>query len=120
MKIDEKIIEVLKDGYICDPCLGRCVAQLLSGLTNEQRGHIVRHFLAFLLDSGEKLDVDFSNFYGIKFRNIKLEVEKPKECKVCKNFFYKEIDALVKRAIEKLKKIDFEGMDENGDVGEEG
>lgn len=108
MKIDEKIIEVLKDGYICDPCLGRCVAQLLSGLTNKQRGHIVRHFLAFLLDSGEKLDVDFSNFYGIKFRNIKLEVEKPKECKVCKNFFYKEIDALVKRAIEKLKKIDFE------------
>ncbi len=108
MKIVESVVAAIKDGYLCNHCLGRVFSNLLSGYTNEERGKILRSFLAFLLDSGEKLEVDFSNFYGIKFRNIKLEVEKPKECKVCKNFFDKEIDILAKRAIEKLKKIDFQ------------
>jgi len=108
MKIVESIVTAIKDCYLCDHCLGRLFSNLLSGYTDEERGKILRSFLAFLLDSGEKLDVDFSNFYGIKFRNIRLQPEKPKECKVCKNFFEERIEGFVKKAVERLKGIDFE------------
>jgi len=108
MKIIDSAVAAIKDCYLCDHCLGRVFSNLLSGYTNEERGKVIRNFLAFLLDSGERLDVDLSNFYGIKFRNVKLEVRKPEKCKVCKNFFDKEIENLAKRAVEKLKGIDFE------------
>src|SRR4030042_2186922 len=42
MKIDEKTVEALKLGYICDNCLGRTVGNLLSGLSNKERGKIVK------------------------------------------------------------------------------
>lgn len=108
MKILEKIILVLKDGFVCDACLGRCYASLLSGYSNEERGKIIRRFIAFLIDSGEKLDVDLSNFYGIKFRNVKFKPEKPEECKICKNFFLKKMDELAKNVIKKVKGIEFD------------
>jgi len=107
MKIVDNAIEILKNGYTCDWCLGRCYASLLSGYSDEQRGKIIRHFIAFLIDSGEKIDVDSSNFYGIKFRNAKIKPEKPKECKLCKNFFLEKIDDAAKNIIEKLKGIEF-------------
>jgi tRNA pseudouridine synthase 10 len=107
MKIDEKLIEVFKDGYTCNNCAGRTLGNLLSGLSNEERGRILRHYIAFLIDSGEKLDVDLSNFYEIKFRNVKIKPEKPKECKICKNFFLKKIDELASEVVKKVKGIDF-------------
>jgi len=103
MKMVENVIAAMKEGYICDSCLGRTCANLLSGYSNEQRGKILRLFAAFLADSGEKIDVDLSNFYGIKFRNIKIKPEKPKECKLCKNFFQKKIDETAKKVVEKLR-----------------
>ena len=72
MELEQQAIEILKKGYICDNCLGRSWGQLLSGMTNEERGKTIRYYLAFLFDSGEKLDVDLSNFCGIKFRNVKM------------------------------------------------
>jgi tRNA pseudouridine synthase 10 len=110
MKVIENLVTALKDGYLCDHCLGRLFSNLLTGYTNEERGKILRTFAAFLLDSGEKLDVDLSNFYGIRFRNVKLQVGGPKECKVCKNFFEKEIDTFIKKALEKLNSIEFESF----------
>ena len=107
MKIDEKIMETVKDGYVCDNCIGRMIGNLLSGLSNEERGNILRHYLAFLIDSGEKIDVDLSNFYGIKFRNAKLEIKKPEKCKICKNFFPKKIDEVAKSIVKKLEGIEF-------------
>ncbi len=103
----EKAKEVLKDGFVCDNCLGRQYAGLLSGMNNEQRGKIVRQIIAMMIDAGEKIDIDNSNFYGIKFRNVKIEVKKPEKCKLCKNFF-REVDAVAKRAVKSLKGIDFE------------
>lgn len=108
MKLDEKIVEVLKDDYICNACLGRSFATLLSGFTNNERGKILRFYAAFLIDSGEKLDVNLSNFYGIKFRNVKLEIKKPGKCKVCKNFFDEKINELAKEIVKKLKEIEFD------------
>lgn len=107
MKIEEKAIEMMKDSFICNSCLGRAFAGLLSGYSNEQRGKIIRQYVAFSIDSGEKIDVDFSNFYGIKFRNAKIKSEKPKTCKLCKNFFLEKIDETAKDVIKKMKGIEF-------------
>lgn len=107
MKVDEKVVELLRENYICDNCLGRVIGNLLSGLSNKERGKILRHYIAFLIDSGEKLDVDLSNFYGIKFRNVKLQIKKPEKCKICKNFFLEKIDEVAKNIVKKLKGIEF-------------
>lgn len=107
MKINEKIIEALKDSYVCNNCLGRIFGNLLSGLSNRERGYILRYYIAFLIDSGEKIDVDLSNFYNVKFRNVKLDIEKPKECKICKNFFLEKIDKTAENITKKLKGIEF-------------
>jgi len=108
MKLEEKIIEILKENFICDNCLGRFFSELLSGFSNKERGRILRNYLAFLLDSGEKIEVNMSNFYGIKFRNIKLEVKEPEKCKICGNFFEKEIDELARKIVKELKNIEFQ------------
>ncbi len=110
----DKIKRILQKDYICDACLGRQFAELLSGMTNVERGKILRSYVAMLIDSGEKIDVDMSNFYGMKFRNVKIKPSKPKKCKVCKNFFLDkgkvEIDKLAERVTEKLKEIEFDNF----------
>jgi len=106
-KVTKKVIELMKGRYICDSCLGRNFAELLSGLTNKERGKIIRHYIAFLIDSGEKISVDTSNFYGIKFRNVKIKPKAPKKCEVCKNFFLEKIDELAKSVAKKMNEYEF-------------
>jgi len=106
MGLDQRFVEALKEP-ICDSCLGRTVGNLLSGMTNAQRGKTVREYVALLLDSGEKLNVYMPNFHGTKFRNVKGETEKPGKCDVCQNFFPERIDEAVKVAVDKLKGIEF-------------
>lgn len=108
MRLEDKVKEVLKEGFVCDNCLGRFFAYLLSGFSNRERGRILRNYMAFLIDSGEKIEVDLSNFYGFKFNNVKLEIKEPKSCKICQNFFEKEIDEIAKKIVEELKDIEFE------------
>ena len=98
---------MMKDSFVCNNCLGRSIAGLLSGFSNEQRGKIIRQYIAFLIDSGEKVDVNLSNFYGIRFRNVKIKSEKPEKCKLCKNFFFEKIDGTANEIIKKLKGIEF-------------
>ena len=107
MKVTEKAIMLMKDSFVCDSCLGRSFAELLSGLTNKERGKIIRHYIAFLIDSGEKIDVDTSNFYGIKFHNAKIKPKKPGKCKVCKNFFLEGLDKLAKSVAKKMAEYEF-------------
>lgn len=107
-KITKNAVELMKTQYICNNCLGRQFAELLSGLSNDERGKIIRHYIAFLIDSGEKIDVDTSNFYGIKFRNAKIKPKKPGKCKVCKNFFLENIDTLAKGIVKKLSGYEFD------------
>jgi tRNA pseudouridine synthase 10 len=106
LNVKEKLEEILKEKYVCDSCLGRNFAQLLSGLSNEQRGKILRNYLAMLIDSGEKIDVDLSNFYGIKFHLNKIKPQKPKKCSVCSNLF-KELKKKVKLIEKKLRKYEY-------------
>ena len=103
----DKIIEILKGNYVCDRCLGRSFGQLITGMSNEERGKILRYYVAMLIDSGEKIDVDNSNFYGINFHSTKIETKKPKECFVCSGLF-KEIKKKANLAIKKLKKYDYD------------
>jgi len=82
MKLEKNAISILKKGFLCDHCLGRQFSQLLSGLTNKERGKVIRKYIAFLIDSGEKIEVDTSNFYGIKFKNVKIKAKKQNYTKI--------------------------------------
>jgi len=107
----ESAEKILEKRYLCDNCLGRVLAgQLLSGISNKERGRIIRYFLAFLFDSGKDIKVDLSNFYGIRFKKRKVKVEEPKECFVCKNFFEEKIEDYVKKILEKVKGIEFKNF----------
>jgi len=106
LNVKEKMIEILKENYVCDKCLGRSFAQLLSGMTNDERGKILRNYLAMLIDSGEKIVVDDSNFYGIKFHLKKIKSKKPKKCSVCSNIF-QELKKKVKLIANKLIKYEY-------------
>ncbi|MGC8812615.1 MAG: tRNA pseudouridine(54/55) synthase Pus10, partial [Candidatus Aenigmatarchaeota archaeon] len=108
MKIEEVAIKALKNWVLCDHCLGRIFGQILSGLSNEERGRVIRFFIAFLLDSGEKIEVNKSNFYGINFRNISLGI-KPEKCFICGNFFEKK-GILAKKIKERLEGIEFDSF----------
>jgi tRNA pseudouridine synthase 10 len=106
MDIKEKATEILKNNFVCDHCLGRQFAQLLSGMTNEERGKIVRNYLAMLIDSGEKIEVNESNFYGLNFHLNKIKPERPKKCSICSNVF-DELKKKVKLIEKELKKYDY-------------
>ena len=107
MKIEEKALEVLKNYYVCDHCLGRIFANLLSGTTNEERGKVVRMFIAMLIDSGEEIMVEDSNLYGIKFHNVKIKSKKPNKCNFCGNIF-QDIKKKAKKIVDKLQEYEFE------------
>ena len=102
----EKAIELMKKDYICNRCLGRNFAQLLSGITNEERGKIIRNYIAMLMDSGEKFEVDKSNFFGINFHLNKIKAKKPKECYACSSLF-KELKKKAKLIVKKLNKYEY-------------
>jgi tRNA pseudouridine synthase 10 len=110
MKIIEIATEVLRENFLCDHCLGRIFANLLTGYSNEERGKIIRNFIALLIDSWEKIEINTANLYGIKFRNAKIEAQKPTKCFICGNFFDERIDGIVKRVLEKLKKVEFDSF----------
>jgi tRNA pseudouridine synthase 10 len=105
LNIKEKAIEILKEGFVCDRCLGRNFAQLLSGMSNEERGKIIRNYLAMLADSGEEFDINDSNFYGIKFHTKRLEPKRPKKCFVCFDLF-PELKKKTKLIVNELKKYE--------------
>ncbi len=106
MSMQETALEIMKRGYVCDHCLGRAFASLLTGYTNEERGRIIRHFIAMQIDSGEKIKIDERNLYGIKFRNIKIEAKRPIKCSICGDIF-KEIKKKVKLILNELEKYDY-------------
>ena len=106
LNVKEKGIELLKEGYVCDKCLGRNFAQLLSGITDEERGRIIRNYIAMLIDSGEKISVDNSNFFEIKFHLKKIKTKKPKKCSICFGLF-RELKKKAKLIVKKLEKYEY-------------
>ncbi|MEM7821806.1 MAG: tRNA pseudouridine(54/55) synthase Pus10, partial [Candidatus Aenigmatarchaeota archaeon] len=106
MNISKTAINVLGKWVLCDNCLGRIWAQLLSGTSNKERGKTIRRYVAMLIDSGEKIEINEKNLYGIKLRNFKNVTEK-EECYICKNFFEEKIYEFAKKVLEESKKIEF-------------
>jgi tRNA pseudouridine synthase 10 len=104
--VKEKTIGILKKSYVCDRCLGRCFGQLLSGLTNEERGKTLRRYIAMLIDSEENIDVDSSNLYGINFHNKKFETKKPDKCFICSDLF-KELKKKANLIIKRMNKYEY-------------
>lgn len=86
--ISETAKEILQKGYVCDNCLGRQFGQILSGMTNRERGQSIRTALA-LEYSVKPFPTDKANFSGINFRKGKPETKKEKHepCRICEGLF---------------------------------
>ena len=94
---------------LCDNCLGRQFAQLLSGYSNDQRGRILRTAAAMSMDKQdlENQDIDVSNFVNFKFHNLEVkEKTQSKTCHLCDGLFEK-IDLLAKKAAKAAGKYEF-------------
>jgi len=105
----KKVARIL-EMKVCDACLGRQFAKLLTGYTNEERGKILRNALAFELDnkSIDHSKIDMSNFHNIKFReNKELEHKDGFSCDICGGFFQHGIEKYAKEALKKLEGIEF-------------
>ena len=117
----DDIIKIL-DKNLCDHCLGRPFSQLLSGYKNEEKGKIVRTFIAMMID-GKLVDyskINPNNFYGFKFRQNKKFAKnlKKEKCWLCNNLFDK-LDSLSKKAEKKLKKLEFNNFLVGSKISEE-
>jgi tRNA pseudouridine synthase 10 len=108
MELIEKSVKILEKN-LCNNCLGRFFSGLLSGYTNEERGKFIRTLIAMMIDS-KSIDyskIEPSNFFGFKFRiNKEFLVSKPGKCFLCNNLF-EELDDYAKKAVKKLKDIEF-------------
>ncbi|MBI4168125.1 MAG: tRNA pseudouridine(54/55) synthase Pus10 [Candidatus Aenigmarchaeota archaeon] len=116
----EKAKQIMKNGYICDHCLGRQFAQLTKGTTNAARGKAIRDIFAFAEDGNGKIEIDASNLSGYVFRNSKIKKEKQKlVCKICGNFF-DALGVVAKKAASRLSKFEYEnfvvGTKVSGDI----
>ncbi len=106
MKLVERLGNLLKKP-ICDNCLGRAFAQMLSGMSNEERGKALRAFAAFLVEAGELKEVDESNFREFNFRFSKLQKSRKKKCYFC-NGVFENLEKISEKACKMLAKIEFE------------
>jgi len=103
--IKDAAIRIMKTGYLCDHCLGRQFAKLLSGYSNDQRGRNIRTYLAMEYET-KPFEANLSNFHGFRFRKG-VKTRKPGKCAVCKNLF-EELPELAEQAVKIVKGIDFE------------
>ncbi len=106
MNVTEKGKKIMKDSFVCDHCLGRQFAELLSGYSNDERGEVIRKSVAMDYDSSP-FDINLSNFFGLKFRSSKPKVVKPGKCSVCGDLFL-ELDKYANEAAKKLKNYDYD------------
>lgn len=74
-----KIARAIAKRQVCNNCLGRQLAQISTGMTNKERGRILRKLL---------------------------KMKEPKKCTVCDNLF-KNLNKYAKEAEEKLRGIQF-------------
>ena len=99
-------VKILNLGYVCDSCLGRQFAKLLSGYSNRERGKIIRMYLAMEYET-RPFEIHLPNFYGFAFRKRKVKTKKPGKCVICKNLF-EELPRFAGMVEKKLKGVEFE------------
>jgi len=109
MDVIQKAIRILEEP-VCDHCLGRQFARLLSGYTNEERGKIIRNIIAMIIDSGSSQKVNLENFRNFKFFSEELKKVKYSrnkfKCSVCKNIFSK-IEDYANQIVKQTRKLEF-------------
>ena len=117
--IQDTAKDILQKGYVCDHCLGRQFGQILSGMTNRERGHAIRTVLAMEY-SIKSFPIDRANFQDFKFRREKpqarpagknpLEGAKApslqKECRIC-NGLFESLRKWAEQASKKLEPLEF-------------
>lgn len=89
---------------VCDNCLGRQFSQLLSGMSNKERGQMIKAVSAMSLDK-EGSEITNSNFSDIKFHYSAVS-GKEERCSVCFGFF-NDLEKWVSRIEKKVKDIEF-------------
>ncbi|MFP4045724.1 MAG: tRNA pseudouridine(54/55) synthase Pus10 [Candidatus Aenigmatarchaeota archaeon] len=104
----DKAVKILERGYVCDHCLGRQFAQLLTGIENYERGRILREAVAFELETEEK-DVDDVNFQSIDFRSYECEEKETGKCIVCHDLF-DSLDGWMEKILRKLQGYEFDNF----------
>jgi tRNA pseudouridine synthase 10 len=114
--IPETAREILQKGYVCDHCLGRQFGQLLSRMTNRERGQAIRTAMA-LEYAAKPFPAEKSNFSGFNFRTSggksasppssgKQAVPAPKQCYVCGGLF-DSLGKWTEEAAKKLKPLEY-------------
>ncbi len=111
MNLLETVIGILEEGPICDNCLGRQFANLSTGITNKERGRALKTVLAMRghqkLKEGDSSLLQKLESCTKQARSI-LNVEgADKKCWVCNDLF-KSLDVWVQRALELLKKYQYD------------
>lgn len=103
--------KILKEGPICDHCLGRQFAKLSTGLSNKERGQALKLTLALEGDRIYKSESDSSllsllapcSVHARKVLGTKGEGE---QCWVCLDLF-KKLDEFAKTAVKQLEEIEY-------------
>lgn len=85
---------ILREGAICDHCLGRQFAKLSTGLTDRERGWAIRLVLAMIADMEDD-------------QSLRSDVEESGRCWVC-NGIFEELDSRVSRALDVLNGYEYE------------
>ncbi len=105
MQLQEKAHRILQQP-VCDRCLGRQFAQLLSGYTNQERGKLLRTLIAMSIDKeGYSGAIDISNFRDFKFYKLDAKPEK-KKCAVCDGIF-DTLDKTADKVVKAGKKYEY-------------
>ncbi|RLG13512.1 MAG: tRNA pseudouridine(54/55) synthase Pus10 [Candidatus Nanohalarchaeota archaeon] len=105
MQIIDTAKTILKTGYVCDNCLGRQFAQLLSGYTNKDRGKAIRLILAMQAELDDE-KISAVNFSGLTFRNKKIKSEKA-TCCVCEGLF-ENLPKISKKILKEIHDLEYD------------
>lgn len=110
MRVMEKVGLILKQGYVCDHCLGRQFAQLLEGYSNDERGRILRKAFLMNADAQRKIDIDKANiteqFHSEELKKTVKRSKKKSKCIVCGGLF-EGIDKWTKKIKKAVKGVEF-------------
>lgn len=93
--------KILASRYLCDNCLGRQFAQILSGYSNAERGKSIRMILAMDYEI-KNFKIKSQNLHGFILRSSNLKTTKGK-CELCGDLF-QNLDKLADKVIKKIPK----------------
>ncbi len=96
MTILDTARKIIKEGAICDHCLGRQFAKLSTGLSNDHRGKAIRLVLEMQADAE-------------KDKELQELLKSDKRCWVCNNLF-KDLDSWAEKAIASLSGYEYDNF----------